>query len=316
MQQFRYSLLLFLAAVIWGLAFVAQQAGMDHLGPLSFNGIRWLVGAITLFVFVLLRALLQSRGSFKGRARKSCRDFLLPSDPDRRRILLIAGLFCGLATALASNLQQWGILLANSIGKAGFITATYVIMVPLLGIFLGQKTGIRLLLCAAFSLVGFFLLSVEKGFVIASGDLVLLAGALGYAVQILMVDHFSPKCDSVALSFWEFLICGTVSTLIALPAEHPALEGVLRSWVPIAYAGVLSCGVAFTLQVVAQAKVNPTVASLIMCLESVVSALAGVLLLHQYLSVRQIAGCVIVLLCVILIQLPAGKASPVPAEDP
>ena len=295
MHQLRYSLLLFIAAVIWGLAFVAQQTGMDYLGPLAFNGIRWLVGALTLFVFLFI---------FYERPLAGCRELLLPSEDEARRTLLTAGLVCGLATAFASNMQQWGILLANSIGKAGFITATYVVLVPLFGIFLGQKVSPRLLVCALFSLVGFFLLSVDEGFSVKPGDLVLLAGAAGYAVQILAIDRFSPKCSSIALAFWEFLVCGLVSTLISIPAEHPGGAAILSAWVPIAYAGVLSCGVAFTLQIVAQSRVNPTVASLIMCLESVVSAIAGALILHQFLSPRQILGCVIVLFCVILIQLP------------
>ena len=308
MQQLKYSLLLFLAALIWGLAFVAQQDGMNYLGPLAFNGIRWLIGSLTLFLFLLMRQAKGARLSLKAGWQNTAAQ-LFPENPGVRRLLLTAGLLCGLATALASNLQQWGILLANNIGKAGFITACYVVLVPLFAIFLGKRPGGRILFCAVFSMVGFYLLSVREGFSVSTGDIILLGGAIGYAIQILFIDHFSPHCDNIALAFWEFLFCGLVSTGIGLIAEHPTLSGVFSAWLPILYAGVFSCGIAFTLQIVAQAKVDPTVASLIMCLESVISAIAGALILRQYLTGRQLAGCAVVLLCVVLIQLPKKETN-------
>ena len=315
-KTFRNSFLLFLATLIWGTAFVAQQVGMDHIGPLTFTGIRSLLGSLSVFVYILIRDRLALRRREKvfGRGdRLPYLDFFLRLPqyirkkehlPERYKVLLLGGLCTGLAVAAATNLQQFGIKLTSSVGKAGFITSTYVIFVPLFGLLIGKRTGVRVALCALLSLVGFYLLSVKEGFRIEAGDFCLLASSLCYAVQILFIDHFSTRCDGAKLSSLQFFICGAVSLVLAFIFEEPSAGPILDAWLPIAYAGILSSGVAYTLQIYGQRDLDPTIASLIMCMESVISALSGALFLHQFLSLRQTAGCAIVLVSVLLVELP------------
>lgn len=283
------SLMLFLAAVIWGVAFVAQSVGMDYMGPLTFNGARFLIGGVVLLPLIRYREH-QKKAEQK---KETCSG----------KELLTGGICCGLALCAASLLQQYGIMY-TTVGKAGFITTLYIIIVPVLGIFLHKKIGPRIWIGAVIAVIGMYLLCISGGFSLNKGDSLVLMCAVIFSVHILVVDYFSPRMDSVKLSCIQFLTSGVICTAGALLVEKPAFGALLAGWMPVLYAGVLSCGVAYTLQVVGQKKVEPTIASLILSMESVVSVLAGWFLLNQKLSGRELAGCGLVFAAVILVQLP------------
>lgn len=308
-SQIKHSLCLLLTAAIWGTAFVAQSVGMEYIGPLTFNGIRSLIGAAFLVpCFLLLRrinrfdrkpAAIPEEGS---QSRPDCGT--AKEQRSKRRTLLTGGICCGIALAAASTLQQYGIMY-TSVGKAGFLTAVYIVLVPILGLFFNRKCSPLVWISVALSMVGLYLLSMSGGFSsIEAGDAMLLAGAFLFAVHILIIDHFSPLCDGVLMSCIQFLVCGILCTIPALILEHPDLRHIGMAAGPILYAGILSCGVAYTLQIIGQRDVNPTVASLILSLESAISVLAGWVILHQTLTAREIAGCVIVFGAIVLAQIP------------
>lgn len=281
------SLLLFLAAVIWGVAFVAQSVGMEYMGPFTFNGARFLIGAVVLMPVIRQR-------DRKKAAQKVRED---------KRTVLTGGICCGLALCIASLLQQFGILY-TTVGKAGFITTLYIIIVPVCGFFLHKKTGAKIWCGALIAVAGMYLMCISGSFSLSKGDSLVLACAFAFSVHIMAVDYFSPKMDSVKLSCMQFFTSGVICTLLALLLEKPDLQALTAGILPLLYAGVMSCGVAYTLQVVGQKNVEPTVASLILSLESSVSVLAGWIILDQKLSARELAGCALVFAAVILVQLP------------
>ena len=296
------SLLLFLAAFIWGVAFVSQSKGMEYMGPFTFNGVRSLLGAIVLVPVILFRRRKETAGQ-KGVSPK----------PIPWKVTLIGGTCCGLALMVASTLQQIGIMY-TTVGKAGFITALYIIFVPILGIFIGKKVPAAVWVGALMAAVGMYLLCIQGSFQIGIGDTLVFACAIVFSIHILVIDYFSPKADGVMLSCIQFFVCGIICTIIALIVEKPDFAQLINGAVPILYAGIMSCGVAYTLQIVGQKGVNPTVAALILSLESVVSVLAGwfaykigFLKDDQTLTGQQLLGCVIVFAAVILVQLPIGE---------
>lgn len=286
-RSIRSSFLLFLAAVIWGVAFVAQSVGMDYMGPATFNGARFLIGSAVLVPVIW----------YRDKREKADRA------PEDKKKLLAGGVCCGLALCIASLLQQFGIQY-TTVGKAGFITTLYIIIVPVLGVFLHKRIGVKVWIAAVIAVIGMYLLCMSGSFFLSKGDSFVLGCAFVFAVHILVVDYFSPKVDSVKLSCLQFLTSGVICTVIAFLTETPSPEALIAGVVPVLYAGVLSCGVAYTLQVVGQKNVEPTVASLILSLESAVSVLAGWLILKQKLSVRELSGCVLVFAAVMLVQLP------------
>ncbi|MCD7834147.1 MAG: DMT family transporter [Lachnospiraceae bacterium] len=287
----RNPLLLLLTAAIWGAAFVAQSVGMDYVEPFTFNFARSIIGGIVLLPCI---AFLDGQKS-----RESVTD---------RRTLALGGVCCGAALFVASSLQQIGIQY-TTVGKAGFITAMYIILVPVFGIFLKKKVGTKIWLCVLLAVAGLYLLCMTEGFTISSSDLLMLLCAAVFAVHILVIDHFSPLTDGVRLSCIQFFVCGLLSGVGMLLFETPSLRLVLQAWLPIGYAGVLSCGVAYTLQIVAQKGMDPTIASLILSLESVFSVLFGWLLLGQSLTPRELSGCVLMFTAIILAQLPEKRKS-------
>ena len=298
------SLLLFFAACIWGLAFISQSKGMEAMQPLTFNGIRSLLGGVVVLPVMLLR--------LKVRKRENA-DKNIKSTGINWKITLTGGLLCGIFYTVASNLQQYGIM-TTTVGKAGFITTLYIIFVPVLGIFLRKKVPSIVWLGAAIAAAGMYLLCMTESFTLAYGDLLVFLCAILFAIHILIVDYYSPKTDGVILSCMQLLICGITSTIAAFMIERPTFSQIAQGYIPILYAGIMSCGVAYTLQIVGQKNVNPTIASLIFSLESVVAALSGYvaykvgfLKTDQTLTARQIVGCAIVLMAVILVQLPIGK---------
>lgn len=286
-QRTKSNGMLTLTSLIWGVAFVAQSVGMDYVGPFTFNSIRCLLGGLVLIPCIVL---------------------LDKKDPNRkpmeRKIFLTGGVLCGLVLAVASSLQQFGILY-TSVGKAGFITSLYILIVPLFGLFIGKRVGAKLWVSIAVALAGMYLLCMNGGFTIGLGDGLMLLCAVGFSLHILVIDHYSPKTDGVRLSCIQFFTCGALCTVPMFLFESPSLQAIFSAAVPILYAGVLSCGVAYTLQVIAQKHTSPTVASLLLSLESVFSVLAGWLLLGQGLSLRELFGCVLVFAAIILAQLPA-----------
>lgn len=306
------SLCLLLAATIWGIAFVAQSVGMEYVGPFTFNGVRSLIGAAVLVPVILL--LNRSRDTSSDNvgsaipepasngARKSA-STTAPASPYKNRDLWIGGIACGIALFAASNFQQFGIKY-TTVGKAGFITACYIVIVPIIGLFMKKKCSPFIWAAVVMALIGLYLLCITDGFSIGLGDLLVLICAFLFSLHILVIDYFSPRTDGVKLSCIQFLVCGILSMIPALILEHPQISSILTAWLPILYAGVMSCGVAYTLQIVGQKNVNPTVASLILSLESCISVLAGWALLGQKLSAKELLGCVIMFAAIILAQLP------------
>lgn len=279
-------MLLLFTALIWGSAFVAQRMGLDHLGSLSFNGFRMMIGTAAVLPIALLR---RKRGLAKATGW---------------RLTLISGGVCGVVLFAASNLQQSGILY-TSVGKAGFITALYILFVPLIGFFFRRKVSRLYLFAVAVAILGMFLLTMQSTESASRGDLLVLASALVYAVHILVIDHYSPLVDGAMMATVQFALCGVLSLAAALivgePIELEAVRGALQ---PMLYSGLLSCGVGYTLQIVAQKDVNPVVASLLMSLESVFAALAGWLVLGQSLTGRELIGCGLVFAAIVLAQMP------------
>lgn len=299
------SLLLLLAAVIWGIAFVAQSVGMDYVGGFTFNAVRSLIGSAVLVPLILIPGQNNSDNSETSEAAAST-----TSGIQKRKDLIIGGISCGICLCLASNFQQFGIKY-TTVGKAGFITACYIVLVPIIGLFLGKKCSKFIWAAVAMALIGLYLLCITDGFSIGKGDLLVLVCAFLFSIHILVIDHFSPKADGVKLSCIQFLTCGILSAIPALILEHPQIPSILAAWQPILYAGVMSCGVAYTLQIIGQKNMNPTVASLILSMESCISVLAGWIILGQQLSAKEILGCVIMFAAIILAQLPQKDTSQV-----
>lgn len=286
--QIRNSLLLLLAAIIWGSAFVAQSTGMDHVEPFTFSMVRNFIGG-----FVLIPCIYLLR---KGK-KKNSNKLITKAE-------VIGGICCGVALFAASNSQQIGIQY-TTVGKAGFITALYVIIVPILGLFVKKKVPILIWLCVLLSVSGLYLLCMTgDSFSLAYGDLLVLMCAILFSFHILIIDYFSPKADSVVIACIQLFVCGILSGIVMLFAENPSVQNIWDAKWSILYAGVLSSAVAFTLQIVAQKDVNPTVASLIMCLESVVAVLAGWIILGEALSLREGLGCILMFIAIVLAQLP------------
>ena len=285
------NILLVLTALIWGCAFVAQSVGMDYVGPFTFNMARFLIGAIVLLPVIWFMDRQRKTGAEKGAGQKT---------------LIIGGICCGIALAVASTLQQWGILF-TTVGKAGFITAMYIVIVPLLGIFIGKKVRPLIIGCVAIAVVGFYFLCMTESLRLGLGDFLVLLCAIAFSIHILVIDYFSPKVDGVKMSAIQFLTAAIISAVPTLLWEQPVFTEILQAWQPVLYAGVMSCGVAYTLQIIAQKNADPTVASLLLSLESVFSVLAGWVLLGQGLSLKEMFGCVLIFCAIILAQLPEKK---------
>lgn len=293
--KLRSSLLLLLTAFIWGTAFVAQSIGMDYIGPHTFGGVRFIIGAVVLTPLIAWRARHNQDVTPDAIAR-------LGSKKRAERTLLRAGLCCGAALFLASTLQQIGLVSADA-GKAGFITALYIVFVPVLGILLGRKITPIMSVSVFIALGGLYLLCVQGGFALSPTDLYLLASALCFSVHIIVIDHFSGSVDPVRLSSLQFLVSGILSGICMFIFEKPDIHAILACAGPILYAAVLSSGVAYTLQIMAQREIAPAAASLLMSFESVFSALAGAVVLGETLTPRETAGCIIMFAAVLLSQL-------------
>lgn len=299
----RQSLLLLVTAIIWGIAFVAQSTGMDYVEPFTFSMMRNLIGAIVLLPCIALLKKFHGNGSHRRGYEEGKSTGHFPE----RKMLLAGGISCGILLFIASNLQQFGILY-TSVGKTGFITAMYIVMVPIIGIFLRKKVGGRVWAAVVIAVGGLYMLCGTGGsLALGKGELLVLGGALGFSFHILVIDYFAPYVDGVKMSCIQFFVCALLSGMAMLFFEEPGISLILAAWMPILYAGVLSCGVAYTLQIISQRGMNPTVASLILSLESVVSVIAGWVFLGQLLSDRELFGCAVMFGAIVLVQLPQGR---------
>lgn len=296
-MKIKNSCLLFMAALIWGCAFVAQSVAMDFIGPFTMNGVRSLLGSLVLVPYILLtRQMKKKRGQ------------QLPTGEQKKvnKMSVIGGIFCGIALTLGSTLQQFGIQ-TTTVGKAGFITALYIVLVPVLGIFMGKRISSKVVVAIMLSVAGLYMLCMKGSFSLQTGDVLMLLCALAFSFHILLIDYFSPRGDGVVISCIQFLVCGVICGAGMLLFERPSLTQILSAWLPILYAGVMSCGVAYTLQIVGQKGMSPTISSLILSLESVFSVLAGWVILHQALSRKEVIGCILMFAAIILAQLPGRK---------
>lgn len=294
-NQLRGSMLLLLTSMIWGAAFVAQSAGMDYIGPFTFNGLRMLMGAAVLLPFLLKRRT----GT--------------PAAASERKTLLTGGILCGIALFIGSTLQQIGIV-DTTAGKAGFITAMYVVLVPVMGVFVGHKQPWLVWLGVALSAVGMYFLCVHESLSLNRGDLMVLAGAVGFSFHILLIDRYSAHVDGVKLSCLQFFVAGVLGLVCMFLFETPQISQIFAAWLPLLYAGVFSCGVAYTLQILGQRDTDPTIASMILCLEAVFSVIFSWFLLGERLSAREIFGCILIFAAILLAQLK-GKAQEPKAES-
>ena len=293
-SQAKGTILLLITALIWGAAFVAQSVGMDYIGPFTFSAARDVIAIIVLIPVILLFTDKGTDGTYPP--------ILQQLKPDR--ITLIGGAWCGLVLGAADTLQQVGISMTTA-GKAGFITALYIILVPLMGHFMGHKVPRIIVICVTLAIAGFYLLCINGDFQVSFGDFLVLCCAVFFALHILVIDHFLlKKANSIKLSWVQFATAFLFSGTLTVLFEQPDWSALWAAKWPLLYAGGLSSGVAYTLQIVGQKNMNPTVASLILSLESCISVIAGWLILGQNLSSREIFGCVLMFGAIILAQLP------------
>ncbi|MBQ9855524.1 MAG: DMT family transporter [Clostridia bacterium] len=299
------SVILLLAALAWGSAFVAQSLGSDSVRPFTFNAARSLLGALVLVPVFLTFDRVNKKPKKSG-----------------GKTLLIGGILCGVLLFMACNLQQFAISYVDTagktaeeletiekanIGKVAFLTALYIVLVPVFGVFMKKKAGIQVWLGVLIALIGMYFLSIKPGFTISGGDIYAFLCAFAFALQIIVVDEVVDKVDPIRLSCLQFLVCGILSSVCAAIFDKPALSDILNAWAPILYMGVVSSGIAYTLQIIGQSRCNSVVASLVMSMESVFSALFGFLILHQAMLGREIAGCVLMLFAIVLAQIPGKK---------
>ena len=284
------TLSLLLATVIWGSAFIAQSVGMDHIGPMTFQASRCGLGALFLVPVIFL---------FEKDKKQYLNNWANPK-------LWKTGFFCGSALFVAAGLQQVGLVYTTA-GKAGFITAMYIVLVPILGLFLKRKPPLSAWISVAVAVMGLYLLSCVGATVINIGDILMVGGALGFAVQITLVDEMAAELDGLRLNCIQAFVCSMWSALVMAFTEEPTISGLAAAALPIGYAGIFSMGIAYSLQIIGQKHLEPTPASLIMSLESVFAALCGWLLLNEQMSTAEFCGCVLVFVAVIISQLPDKK---------
>lgn len=287
LKKLRGSLMLLTAAFIWGTAFVAQSNGMDYVAPFTYNAVRTLIGGIVLIPVVFI---------FGQKSRRKASE-------NNNKISFIGGIICGLVLFAASSFQQLGISLTSA-GKAGFITALYVVIVPVISIIFGQKSNLKMWICAFTAIIGFYFLCIKEGFRLSKGDLYVLICAVFYSVHIIVIDHFNSKgAEPVKMSCVQFFTAGSIMMICMFIFESPALSAVWAAKYTILYAGVMSCGVAYTLQIIGQKYSESAAAALIMSLESVFAALAGWIILSEHMSMKEFAGCILVFAAVVFSQL-------------
>lgn len=296
-HHIRQNLFAVLAAFIWGTAFVAQSVGAEHVPPFAFNAAR--SGVAFLFIAVLCLTMKAWRKAHPTQTERA--------QPTSKRDLLVAGVCCGTALTVAAYFQQKGMETTSS-GKAGFITALYIVIVPIIGLFLKKKAPRTIWVSVALAVVGLYFLCINEDFIITTGDFYILLCAFCFTAHILVIDYFTQKVDGVMMSCAQFLVMTILSFIGTLLWESPSREGLMSCIGPILYVGIFSSGIGYTLQILAQKDSNPTVISLLMSLESVFAVLAGAIILGDQMSGKEYLGCLLMLTAVVLAQLPEPKS--------
>ena len=293
-KKLRGNILLFITAFIWGTAFVAQRQGVEILDPCTYNGIRSFFGCMALMPVILFM-------DFKAKKNNTY-------VKDNPKLLALGGIVCGVILFIASTVQTAALIEADE-GKAGFMTALYLIIVPILGIFIGKKIRPVVWLCVVFATLGLYFLCVKEGtsFSFDKSEILLLLCALIFAFHIMAVDYFSPRLNGVKLSFIQFLVVGLISLVYIVLIDKPQMSDIIKCAFPIIYAGVFSSGIAYTLQIVAQKDTEPAVASIIMSMESLFALLARIVVSGNQPGIREIIGCIFMLAAIILVELPEKK---------
>ncbi len=290
-----FVLLQLLGALIWGLAFAFQSLGMESVGPFTFSAVRFAMATVVVFVF----SFVHNKFGNSGKDPKAC------SWKNGR--LWRAGIIIGVLLSLASNLQQIGILKTDSVGKAGFITAMYIVIVPIFGLFLKRKIGANVWVGIILAVVGLYFLTMSGSLTLTPGDLYLIACAVVFAIQILAIDTFAGEYDSVKLACIEFLTVTVTSGAVMLALEDVKLSSIMSAMIPLLYAGVLSGGIAYTIQIICQSRIEPSVASILMSAEALFSVLGGFLILHQKLTLREMIGSILMFAAILIVQTVPKK---------
>jgi drug/metabolite transporter (DMT)-like permease len=306
-KTLKSDLLLLLAAFFWGTTFVAQRLGMEHLGPMLYNALRFAVGALTLLPVILVLGMSHDTNPVgcalhtnKYGLNRWCAMHTLP---------LCGSLLAGLALFGGASMQQIGLVYTTA-GKASFITSLYVVLVPIVGLFLGQRCGWAVWVGAGLAVAGLYLLSITESFTIARGDLFILIGAFFWTIHVLLIGYLARRANPIYIACIQFIVCSILSLLAAVPFETIALPAIRAATLPILYSGIFSAGVAFTLQVICQRTSPPAHAAIVMSLETVFAALSGYLILHERLTPRDLAGCTLMFAGLIVVQLPLLLNSP------
>ena len=298
-NQVRQVVFPILAAFIWGTAFVAQDLCADSIGTFAFNATRYFIAVLALLVVIAV----------SDKAKKNRPTPTAEEKKAANKQLWLGGLCCGVALAIASNFQQAGLVAGTDAGKAGFITALYVVLVPVFGLFFKRKVSLPVWIAVVCSVVALYLLCIKGDFSLAAGDLLILVCAVCFAVHILVIDHFTAYCDGVKLSCLQFLFAGIISAVCMFLFETVDFAAIWSCILPLLYVGIFSCGVGYTLQILAHKESNPTVVTILLSLESVFAVIAGAIVLHQQMTAREYIGCVVMFVAVILaqIQFPEKK---------
>lgn len=290
MKRIKGEFLLIITAIIWGTSFVTQKLGMNYVEPLTFGAARFLLGSLVLIPVILIFSKKNDDSSKEDKTNYLNKD------------LILGGALCGVAIFLGASLQQWGIVYTTA-GKAGFITALYIILVPILGLFLHKKVGKLTWIGVLLATVGLYLLSIKQGFAIEKGDAIVLAGTIFWAMHILIVDAFVEKVDGLKLSCVQFFVAGILSAIAAFILETPSLATILSAYGPILYTAFMVVGVAYTLQIIGQKSTSPTIAAIILSMESLFAVISGAIFLKEVMSIREIIGCVLMFIAVIIAQI-------------
>lgn len=283
------NLVLLLTALIWGCAFVAQSSGMDYVGPFTFQTSRSILGCLVLIPFILANDAIKKKNN--------------TYEKQNPKTLILGGILCGTALTVASGLQQYGMQYSTA-GKGAFITAMYIVLVPILGLFMKKKVNPIIWISVILGALGLYLLCIKEDFSLGEGDIYLILCAVAFSFHILVVDHFSAKVDGVKLSCLQFGVMFILSAIFMFMTETPNMADIKAAWLPICYAGIMSCGVGYTLQIVGQKYTEPTIASLLMSLESVFAVIAGIILLKEAPSAKEWLGCASMFAAIIIAQIP------------
>ena len=308
-HKLRNTFFLFLTAMIWGAAFVAQSVSMDYIGPFTFICLRSVIGGLFLIPVIIVLDGIRKKSQNENADVVNSENILHIETEEKQRLswknkqLIEGGIVCGIFLFFANCFQQTGIQY-TTVGKAGFITTFYIIIVPLIGLFFKKYCGILTWIGVVVALAGLYFLCITQKLTIQRGDALILCCSVLYAGQILAIDHYNPFVDGVKMSCIQFLTGGILGAVFMLLFENPSIAMILSAAGPILYTGIMSTGVGYTLQIVGQKGLNPTVAALILSLESVFSALSGYLFLHQVLTTRELIGCALMFIAIVLAQLP------------